>query len=448
MEYIRPRLRLTNYCNRKCEYCFADDYLQGVEESLHLTLSEVHYVLNNCVESNINKVAWQGGEPLIHPQIVEIINLHKNKKIKVSIFTNGLFNPKIISSFENLDFDMLINLNHPNTYSCNEFDTVLKNIRTLIDMGYKNQISLGYNYYGENPDYSFFLKAIQEFNIRSVRIDMVRPSITETNTHYKATSIGKVFPHLKRMLNECISVGAYFAHFDCPFPLCELSKEDYNYIWRKMPLPQSMGKCYTHIDIQKNMSISSCFCSYKFENIFLNDFSSLNECRSFIKYYEDQLRWDINAREECINCIYKRGKICQGGCLGYSKNQKKLVIGRQELKKYKLAMHKSEENEINLETFAAYELYQTLDYNIQKNGVNKVKEKIEALSSKSCLFPEMNKYYLNLCKGKLLFSEGLYDNSLHFYKEAYKNAHYTDIKFIINQICLIDQIMKKETAII
>ncbi|SHJ01982.1 radical SAM protein [Lutispora thermophila] len=96
MNYIIPRLRLTNYCNRECVYCFADDFLIGAKNQNHMSLEEINTILDLCVKNNIKNVSWQGGEPLIHPSIIEIIEIHKKYSIKVNIFTNGLFDEKII----------------------------------------------------------------------------------------------------------------------------------------------------------------------------------------------------------------------------------------------------------------------------------------------------------------------------------------------------------------
>lgn len=200
MEYIRPRLRLTSYCNRNCPYCFADDFIGGKKNLSHLKIDEIRKILEMSSKSNISSVAWQGGEPMIHPQIIEIIQMHEEADMKVSIFTNGLFNSEIVEYLKNLDFQMLVNLNHPDTYrSIDEYNRVIKNIEKMNEIGVGDRVSLGYNFYEDNPDYEFFLDAIKKCHIKSVRIDMVRPSISENNIHYEFEKVGHIFPQLKQM---------------------------------------------------------------------------------------------------------------------------------------------------------------------------------------------------------------------------------------------------------
>lgn len=142
MEYLRPRVRLTNYCNRRCEYCFADDYLEGQKNHSHISLKELELFIDSCKERGIKEVAWQGGEPLIHSNIIEIINLHKKAELFIQIFTNGMFNKSICHALSDLDFQMLINLNHPDTYSNKEdYIKIINNIKILNSLGLKEKIS-------------------------------------------------------------------------------------------------------------------------------------------------------------------------------------------------------------------------------------------------------------------------------------------------------------------
>lgn len=463
MEYIRPRIRLTNYCNRKCAYCFAQDYLQGQKLKDHISLSEIKIILDKCESSGIKTVAWQGGEPLIHENIVDIIEMHSKRDFTVNIFTNGLFDPMIIDSLKYLDFYMLINLNAPDTYlKKNDYSKIIYNIHRLFDAGLGERIALGFNVYEKNPQYGFFLDVIEHFKIREVRVDLVRPSGSDTNKYIVLNEINSYFETAKRFILDCMKSGAYFTHFDCPFPICELSDENKLFLWRHSVNIERMGQCYSHIDIDKNLNIGSCFCSLAFEGIYLNDFSTILECRDFIKYCEDKYRWNYSLKSNCDTCNLKSEKRCQGGCIGYNRKKEKIIITRKELDKYMNCiktdlssrcdnMHHNEILEIiEREDFSDYvqkhligdKLFDNLSFlkKIYELDFLEMKFKKMILVPNESVLWEINRFYAIYALALLSVDKNMYDDVINYCNEAIKMAP-------LFELCNLMRIRKDAEAI-
>lgn len=83
-------IEITNACNLRCPTCFAT-----AEGHDFLSLDEVDYMLDEFVKHEGNTpevIQFSGGEPTIHPKILDMINLARQKKnIKyVMINTNGV----------------------------------------------------------------------------------------------------------------------------------------------------------------------------------------------------------------------------------------------------------------------------------------------------------------------------------------------------------------------
>lgn len=81
----------TNCCNYRCVYCFAKSKNKSKQLSFEKCKNVVdkikdYFTKNNIVDGRINLV---GGEPLVSPFINELIDYCFDKKIKVSIVTNG-----------------------------------------------------------------------------------------------------------------------------------------------------------------------------------------------------------------------------------------------------------------------------------------------------------------------------------------------------------------------
>lgn len=76
---------ITNKCNLKCQYCCAND-LVGINNNIDT--SSWKNILNKC-DKSIDSVILLGGEPLLHPQILDILHELNNRNIDVNIITNG-----------------------------------------------------------------------------------------------------------------------------------------------------------------------------------------------------------------------------------------------------------------------------------------------------------------------------------------------------------------------
>jgi uncharacterized radical SAM superfamily Fe-S cluster-containing enzyme len=83
-------IEINDECNLSCPVCFADS---SPQRTRNRTLAEVDAMLETLVasEGNPDLVQISGGEPTIHPQIVEILHLAKSKPIRhIMLNTNGI----------------------------------------------------------------------------------------------------------------------------------------------------------------------------------------------------------------------------------------------------------------------------------------------------------------------------------------------------------------------
>jgi 7,8-dihydro-6-hydroxymethylpterin dimethyltransferase len=84
-------IEVNTNCNLDCPICFADSGHQP--DGYSLSLEQVDRMLDVFVasEGDAEVIMLSGGEPTIHPQIIEIVELCKTKRIKtVNLNTNGI----------------------------------------------------------------------------------------------------------------------------------------------------------------------------------------------------------------------------------------------------------------------------------------------------------------------------------------------------------------------
>ncbi len=333
---FRPRVRLTSFCNQKCKYCFAVDYLSSQEQNKEIPLTNLEDILIMCKNEGIKYIAWQGGEPLLHSKLHDIIQLHKKYCIKAMIFTNGIFESEIIKQLEPIVHSVLVNCNAPDTYSRKDLDTIYRNVSLMKELFGDNRVAIGINIYSEDLDTRYILGYAHDMNVKEVRVDITRPAPSHTNSFIDFNKVSIMFHKAYSTVKMLYDNGIIKVHFDCPFPLCLLSDDEKLGLWNFMYDDLKVGQCRTYLDITTNMNVSSCFCSIPFVDIPLSFFSSLTHAWQFICNIEDDLRWNEPTKESCKTCIFWNTHKCQGGCLGYkvSSNQyidKNYINSHQDL---------------------------------------------------------------------------------------------------------------------
>ena len=92
---------ITNACNLKCNGCFARSVI--VDEKNHMNIKEYVEILEKFLDKGGEQINLLGGEPLLHPNLREILDINQANKIKTSIYTNGYFLDKYAKKdFENI----------------------------------------------------------------------------------------------------------------------------------------------------------------------------------------------------------------------------------------------------------------------------------------------------------------------------------------------------------
>lgn len=91
------RISLTDRCNLRCVYCMPKDGLQWQPLAEQLTVDEIIRVVETASRCGVKRVRLTGGEPLVHPHIVEIVRrIASIPEIEeVSLTTNAMLLEKL-----------------------------------------------------------------------------------------------------------------------------------------------------------------------------------------------------------------------------------------------------------------------------------------------------------------------------------------------------------------
>lgn len=91
---------ITNRCNSKCNYCYAEYYKRKED---NLSTQDILGVVNQLAEMGNKRISLSGGEPLIREDIGKIVEHIKRKKILCDINTNGYLVSKKVQELKGVD---------------------------------------------------------------------------------------------------------------------------------------------------------------------------------------------------------------------------------------------------------------------------------------------------------------------------------------------------------
>lgn len=90
-------------CNLNCDYC---DTKWANKEDVDYTLMNTEEIINKVIESGIKNITITGGEPLIQPYIIELLEELSKLDIEIEIETNGSVGIQPFTKFKNISLTM------------------------------------------------------------------------------------------------------------------------------------------------------------------------------------------------------------------------------------------------------------------------------------------------------------------------------------------------------
>lgn len=127
-----PMIALTYSCNLMCKNC----YPSGLEKNFcrFITLENFSKVIAWFKRQNITEnIMLTGGEPTTHPYFLEILQICKKEKIKITILTNCLFNEEILKNIDKSFVNSLVINYFPLSDKNINHEKYEKNLRKLSE---------------------------------------------------------------------------------------------------------------------------------------------------------------------------------------------------------------------------------------------------------------------------------------------------------------------------
>jgi len=181
---------VSNRCNHNCIDCHSK-VLHRLNPKF-LKLKKFKEIIDEISRVGVEGIEISGGgEPLLHPDIIEMIKYSNSKRIKVGLITNGInikremIRPLISNLlFIRFALDAADRETYQKIHGQDDYTTLLNNIRILVREQKRDgsKVSIGLKFLASKINYKEILKAsilAKELKVDYIRFRRIRSSIYE-----------------------------------------------------------------------------------------------------------------------------------------------------------------------------------------------------------------------------------------------------------------------------
>ncbi|CAK6447025.1 unnamed protein product [Pipistrellus nathusii] len=139
------RISLTEKCNLRCQYCMPEEGVPLTPKADLLTTEEILTLARLFVKEGVDKIRLTGGEPLIRPDVVDIVaQLHRLEGLRtIGVTTNGINLARLLPQLQkaglsaiNISLDTLVPAKFEFIVRRKGFHKVMEGIHKAIELGY------------------------------------------------------------------------------------------------------------------------------------------------------------------------------------------------------------------------------------------------------------------------------------------------------------------------
>lgn len=128
--------QITKKCNYKCPFC-----LSGEQDLIDLSLDKIKFIIDILNESNLLRIDFTGGEPLLRPDFCKILTYASEKGIETLVTSNGsIWTKRITKALLKTNTLLLISLDgdkkiHDKSRGEGAYNKAIENIKKYRDAG-------------------------------------------------------------------------------------------------------------------------------------------------------------------------------------------------------------------------------------------------------------------------------------------------------------------------
>jgi hypothetical protein len=324
---LGPNILLTNYCNEGCGFCFAKQLMKDGDKK-EITLKEYSKLLDYFERNGSKAVYLLGGEPTLHSNFKEVVEMSHKRGFEIELFTNGIFSDDtrefLVKNAEKIRV-FHINIATPSYRLKETKDAVNKFIERVCN---KTKVVLVITIDSFTKDYLTDMLYIGGKNIDKcvARIGVAGIFIWGGDGFSldRSRKIGDLVYKLSRSLIDEHNIGGIFLTQTIP---CMFNKKQLSYVNDNKRIDKKGYGCFSKsrmFELKTDFNAIRCFGLSALGEVSLlkKDGSFDGDKKSMLKVYKKLNKLMINKSketlpEECRKCKdhgYTKSK-CPGPCL-------------------------------------------------------------------------------------------------------------------------------------
>ncbi len=324
---------LTEGCNLRCRHCWLAPKHQSKNHVFHsLPLEYLSTILKQAKPLGLTGVKLTGGEPLMHPEILQVIQTIQKMNLKLSIETNGtLCTPEIAQAishskkpFVSVSLDGAKKSTHEKVRGVKDsFDAALRGIQYLTEVGIKPQIIFTLMRMN-HEEMEAVVHLAESLKAASIKFNVLQPTARGETLHQKQenltiTELFKLNAWVDNTLSKTTQLPIYF---DLPLAFRPLGKV-FN-----PEAPCGVCGILGILGVLHNGSYALCGIGEHIKELVFGhvDTDPLEKVWSENKVLNN-LRQGLpkNLEGVCQKCLLK--SFCKGGCLAQNYYSTKSLWG-------------------------------------------------------------------------------------------------------------------------
>lgn len=219
---------LTGGCNLACQHCWLSPaYQPNGGTGGHLDYDLFALAIEEGLPLGLSSVKLTGGEPLLHPDFIKIVDLLRENELGLTIETNGTLmsedlahylKEKSTLGFISVSLDGACAATHdPFRGVKGSFDKAVQGLRTLAEVGFRPQVIMSLHT-GNVDEIEALVRLAESLGAGSVKFNLIEPAgrgqlMTERG---KVLSIEKLVEIGRRVEHDLQKQTALSLHYSWP----------------------------------------------------------------------------------------------------------------------------------------------------------------------------------------------------------------------------------------
>jgi len=325
---------LTLKCNKHCPYCFAAE--SRAKEKIKVMELETFKKLFAKVPPNSRIIKLLGGEPTLHPNFKEIVDIVLARNFPLTIITNLLSDEDIFrflaqKYYKKYNINFLINATDLDIN--NRLDKWVRNYKIIHHAAYKNDmemsISIGLTLQNEN-NVNYYIDYLNTIIDRIKLVDTVRLSLPFPANESEKENF--FFINNKKLGEKFLKICSFLIQngiqpdLDCCIYPCVFENKEYFKLMLKFVKNFKTSCTGIPADVFPDETMSHCYPLRNILKVNVNKYKTLLEALEDLKRRYNVMESLIMLPKECQQCGFRNSGLCHGPCLANFKINSNLGI--------------------------------------------------------------------------------------------------------------------------